>query len=51
LLEAVVPVARSLSIAEAPPLAICQFFAGLAQQAERRPRNAEAACSIHAAGT
>jgi hypothetical protein len=27
------------------------IFAGLAQTAERRPRNAEAACSIHAAGT
>ena len=81
---AVVPVARSLSIAGAQPLTICDFllvgwvellrdptlwcqrrgvgsrkldptygkiFAGLAQTAERRPRNAEVACSIHAAGS
>ena len=43
-------------LARAAPLALCQFSffffsAGLAQREERRPRNAEAACSSHAAGT
>src|SRR5262245_6745647 len=56
-----VPVARSLPLlgmiyfdhagesGAAGPLSI--FSAGLAQREERRPRNAEAACSSHAAGT
>ena len=35
----------------AGPLSIFLLFAGLAQREERRPRNAEAACSSHAAGT
>ena len=55
LLGAVVPVARSLRSRSAAADHFFLFrlflFAGLAQLEERRPRNAEVACSIHAAGT